>query len=105
MKNYLFLGGLFKLAYAYIDINVDSDYIADSLFYKRHIPVRFKDEMAREGDNYRIIFCRIPRKYRAAFEEALEEIKTKMILLGHNDYEEYCKNLFAEMGIADVSTD
>ena len=27
------------------------------------------------------------------FEEALEELKNKMDLLGHLDYEEYCMNI------------
>ena len=96
--NFLFFGGLFRLGYAYVDLNRDKDYAADSLFYKRKIPVRFQDEMARDGDPYRIIFCRIPRKFRKLFEEALEELKTKMSLLGHNDYEDYCRNLMKEIG-------
>ena len=96
--NYLFFGGKFKLKYAYVDLNVDSDYVADSLFYKREIPVSFKDEMVRDGDKYRIIFCKIPRKYKESFEEALKEIYTKMDLLGHTDYKEYCSKLMKEMG-------
>lgn len=95
--NYLFLGGFLKLGYAYIDLNVDSDYVADSLFYKRQIPVYFKDEMVRAGDKYRIIFCKISRRYRKQFEEALEELKSKMALLGHLDYEEYCNNFMKEL--------
>ena len=33
------------------------------------------------------------RKYRKQFEEALAEIPTKMSLLGHNDYDDYCDQL------------
>ena len=51
-------------------------YLADSLFYKRKIIVKFKDEMVREGDKYRIIFCTVHRNYQKDFEEALEELKT-----------------------------
>lgn len=88
--NYKKLGGIINKMYMYFDLNVDSGYLADSLFYRRKIPVRFKDEMTHEGDKYRVIFCTVRRKYQKEFEEALEELKTKMSLFGNNDYEEYC---------------
>jgi len=99
--NYYSFGGRFSQRYMYVDLNVDSGYAADSLFYKRKIPVKFKDEMVREGDKYRVIFCSIPKKFNRAFEEALEELKTKMCLLGHNDYEDYCESLMKELEDAD----
>ena len=99
--NYISMGGKFSQRYLYVDLNVNSGYAADSLFYKRKIPVKFKDEMFREGDKYRVIFCSIPKKFRRAFEEALEELKTKMCLLGHNDYEDYCESLMKELDEAD----
>ena len=95
MKHYLCLGGRFNIGYMYFDLNVDEGYVADSLFYKRNIPVKFKDELAREDDKYRVIFCKVKRKYIKDFEEALEELKTKMELLGYLDYEEYCNNIIA----------
>ena len=90
-------GGLLSKGYLYVDLNVNSGYVADSLFYKRKIPVTFKDEMVKEGDKYRVIFCKIPKKFCRAFEEALEELKTKMYLLGYNDYEDYSENLIREL--------
>ena len=99
--NYYSFGGLFFRRYMYVDLNVNSGYAADSLFYKRKIPVKFKDEMMREGDQYRLIFCKIPKRFCRAFEEALEELKTKMCLLGHNDYEEYCESVMKELEEAD----
>jgi hypothetical protein len=102
--NYLFFGGRFKLRYAYVDLNVDHDYIGDSLFYKKNIPVKFGNEYIREGDKYRVITCKIPRKYKDAFEDALKELETKMCLFGYNDYEEYCKNLMKELEAEKWST-
>ena len=95
--NYLFLGGLFYLNYAYVDLNADSGYVADSLFYRRKIPVRFREELARDGDKYRFIFCKIKKQHKKTFEEALEELKNKMCLLGHTDYEEYCDHMMKEI--------
>lgn len=100
MKNYICFDGLFFLSYMYFDLNTDSSYVADSLFYRRKIPVKYKDEMVRDGDKYRAVFCRIRRKYRDAFEEALGELSTKMSLLGHNDYDEYCGKTIAEISKA-----
>ena len=95
--NYICFGGKFNLKYMYVDIDRNYDYVADSLFYKRRIPVTFKDEMVKPGDKYRIIFCKIKKKYQKQFEEALEELKSKMHLLGYNDYEEYCERLMNEL--------
>ena len=95
--NYICFGGRFRLLYMYIDLNVDENYVADSLFYKRDIPVKFKDEWSKDEDKYRVIFCKVRKKYKAKFEEALEELKNKMALLGHIDYEDYCNDLFNQM--------
>ena len=95
--NYIKFNGIFGLRYMYVDINRDYDYVADILFYKRQIPVHFKDEMVKEGDKYRIIFCSIKKKYQKQFEEALEELKDKMHLLGYTDYEDYCERLMKEL--------
>lgn len=97
MKHYISLGGRFYAHYMYFDINTEEHYIADSLFYKRKIPVIFKGEMVRNGDKYIAVFCKIKRKYKDSFEKALEELKTKMELLGYLDYEEYCVNLIKQI--------
>lgn len=97
MKHYISLGGKFYAHYMYFDIDTDNHYIADSLFYKRKIPVIFRDEMNKPGDKYRAIFCKVKRKYKDDFEKALEELKTKMELLGHLDYQQYCEKVIKEL--------
>ena len=49
--------------------------------------------MARDGDKYRFIFCKIWSKDKQRFEEALAEIQNKMYLFGHNDYNDYCDHM------------
>ena len=93
IKPYLCFGGLFRLRYLYIDIDTNTNYVADSLFYQRKIPVKFLDEWARKDDKYRIVFCSIKKKYQKQFEEALDQIENKMLLLGYNDYGEYYHKL------------
>lgn len=94
---YLYLGSWLRVNYAYIDLNTDSDYVADSLFYRHKVRVGFMDEMVRDGEKYRVIFCRIRKKDREAFEKALAEIPNKMNLLGHTDYEAYCEDLMKKI--------
>ena len=96
-RHYLYLGGRFRANYAYIDLNTDSGYVADSLFYRRRIKVGFMEEMSRDDEKYRVIFCRIRKKDREVFEKALAEIPNKMNLLGHTDYEAYCDTLMKEL--------
>ncbi len=92
--NYLFLGrGLLYLQYAYVDLHINDKYVGDSLFYRHRVPVKFGPEAERDGDKYRIVFCKIRRKYREEFEKALGEISNKMCLLGHADYDTYCAML------------
>ena len=66
--NYLSFGGRFWLHYAYVDLNTDLDYVADSLFYRHKVPVKFGEEMTRTGDKYRVIFCKIRKEYKEEFE-------------------------------------
>jgi len=94
-RNFLRLGGIFRAGYAYVDLLDNDHYVADSLFFRRKIPVKFGDEMAKDGDKYRLVFCKIRRKDIESFEEALAEIRNKMSLLGHNDYDDYCRQLMA----------
>lgn len=96
-KNYIRLGGWLRKQYLYIDLHVNENFVADSLFYRRKIPVKFGDEMAKNGEKYRVIFCKVAKKYAKSFEEALDELITKMSLLGHNDYEDYCEKLIGQI--------
>ena len=97
MNYWRFKNSFGKANYMYVDLNVNSDYVADSLFYKRQITVYFKDEMVRDGDGYRMIFCKVRKKDVKAFEEAMRELVDKMNLLGHTDYLDYCTDLRKEL--------
>lgn len=91
MKNYLSFNGLFWLQYAYVDANTaDGKYVADSLFYRHKVPVKFGDEFEKDGEKYIMIFCKIRKKYKKAFEKALAEIPNKMDLMGFHDYRDFC---------------
>jgi len=94
MKNYICFGGRFRVKYAYIDTH---NYLAVSLFYKHKVSVRFKDEYAKDGENYRVIFCSIKQKDKENFEKALLELQNKMLICGQLDYENYCNEIMEWM--------
>lgn len=96
--NYLCFEGLFRTTFIYFDLNVNTDYMADSLFYKREIPVKFKKEYCRDGDRYRVITCSVRNKYTPLVKEALDKLTIKMNLLGYTDYEQFAAETIRMIG-------
>lgn len=92
MKNYWRMNdfSLFSVPYAYVD---HSSYLADQLFMQNKVTVKFKGEMGREDSPYCIIFCKVLKRDAERFEEALERLKDKMLLLGHGDYQDVCDEI------------
>lgn len=64
--------------------------LADQLFVQNKITMKFKGEMVKDGSAYCIVFCKVLKRDVARFEEALERLKDKMLLLGHKDYPAAC---------------
>ena len=89
MKNFWKMGdfSLFANSYFYVDHN---SYLADALFVQRKIAMKFKGEMVKEDSPYCIIFCKVLKRDVQKFEDALEKLKAKMLLLGYTDYDEVC---------------
>ena len=89
MKNFWKMGNfsLFAIPYVYVDHN---SYLADSLFAQRKIAMKFKGEMTKIDSPYCIIFCKVLKRDAPKFEDALEKLKEKMLLLGHKDYMGVC---------------
>lgn len=92
--NYMLLGKRFHLHYAYIDTE---NYLADSLLNKNDVSVIYGQEYGKEGEKYVILFCKVKRSQKARFERSMLELRNKMLLCGHNDYEEFCKEIFRGM--------
>ena len=92
MKNYWKLEGfsLFAIPYVYVDHN---SYLADSLFAQRKIIMKFKEEMVRTDSPYCVIFCKVLKRDVQKFEDVLEKLKAKMLLLEHNDYGDVCNEI------------
>lgn len=80
--------------YCFVDTG---EYLADGIFYKNRITVRFGAEFVREGTSYRFIFCKIRKKDRSIFLQSMEELKKKMLLTGNVDYERFCEKITMSM--------
>lgn len=92
IKNFWKMSGfnLFTVPYAYVD---HSSYQADSLLVRCKVKVKYQKEMVRENSAYCIIFCKVLKRDTQRFEEALEKLKDKMLLLGYRNYAKECEEI------------
>lgn len=78
--------------YYYIFLDTDR-YMAEQLFIKHGINVKFGSEFVREDTPYRFICCKIKKRAEQQFLDALKEMDTKAVLLGYHEYDKYCNAL------------
>lgn len=92
MKNYVELYNRFawRKSFMYVDTE---DYNADQLFIQHKVRVRFKCEYGKKKCNYIMIFASCRKSDWDKAKAALEELPNKMLIMGHNDYEDYCEGL------------
>ena len=67
------------------------------LFNFYHVDVTVENVFGNEDEKYRIILCRIPRNQREAFLKAVALIPGLMDYTGHTDYEDFCRNVMADI--------
>ena len=80
--------------FAYLDV---AEYLADNLFAKHQVTVRFGEEWSTPDSEYRIILCRVRKRDTRRFLDALEELPKKMLICGYADYPAYVERLFEKM--------
>ena len=49
-------------------------------------------EFHKEGERYCFIYCKVRKDDAIRFELAMEKLKSKMLVCGYNDYEEWGEN-------------
>ena len=62
------------------------EYLADQLFIRHKVRIRFGDEFTKPGSPYRAIFCYVRKRDVPKFLAALEELKNSMCIFGYTDY-------------------
>jgi len=60
------------------------------------VHVKYGKEFAGKGSDYRVIFCKVKKSDEQNFLKALHELKNKMLLMGHTDYEQAYGSLFGD---------
>lgn len=95
MENYIKLKNkhIFSVSFAYLDTD---GYLADELFIKHKVHVKYGKEFAGKGSDYRVIFCKVKKSDEQNFLKAIHELKNKMLLMGHTDYEQAYGSLFGD---------
>ena len=91
MSNYICLTSS-KLSrykqYMYVDCK---NYLADDLFIKNKITVKFEGDFKKDNADYIFVYCKVKKKDHDKFIKTLGELKNKMLIMGHSDYESFCE--------------
>lgn len=87
MQNYIGLGkGLLSSWQHYVYLDTE-DLLAKSLIRRHKVRVKVDGIMTKEGEKYRLVSLKVLKKDEPKFLQAMEELKGKMLLFGHLDYE------------------
>ena len=78
----------FKFKFAYFDLK--DDYLADKIFFDNKLTVIFGREYHKDNEKYALVCCTIRRRDLNKFVKSMEELEKKALLLGHNDYIDFC---------------
>jgi len=93
MDNCLTLGKGFlglRTRFAFCD---DDNHSSVSLFNRNRVRITPKGSWIKDGVKYRIVLCSVRTKDVPLFRKAMEELKTKMLLIGNTDYEAFCEEI------------
>lgn len=81
----------FRQMYAYLDT---SDCLADQLFIKEKVRVKFKYDFVHTSGRFLCVFVTCWKKDVESVECALSQLKRKVLLCGHvTDYQDMCQRI------------
>ena len=83
-----------SIRYKYFCFIDTKEYLADALFIKNRVRVWFQKEAHKSNTDFIVVFCKVKKCDTKKFLETLEELKKKMILLGHSGYQNFCKEFY-----------
>ena len=87
MRNYILYGKTRfakHLLCAFLDV---PEALATSVLLKHDVRAKFVHLLTREDTDYVLVQMKIHRNDRQKFLDAMEDLKTKMLICGHPDYE------------------
>ena len=83
---------LFFRSYLYVE---STDYISASLFSKYRVRVSGIREMAKPGETYHYIICKVRRRDEEKFLTALSELSRLLLVRGETEYPAACREMLA----------
>ena len=89
MKNYISLGKTTLgnwVRYLFLDTE---DFLVKSLIIRHMIHVKTECVLSRKDEEYQFVLMKVQKKDEQLFLRAMEELKGKMLLFGHRDYESH----------------
>lgn len=86
--------------FCYIDTG---EYLADTIFIKHGIKVHHEMECDHPDTPYHIIICYVRKQDTGKFNDAMRELKDKMIICGHTDYAKACSDIWKILQDAGVN--
>ena len=97
VKNYLNLNK-FSFRYNYYAFVDTTEYLADAIFAKNKLTVRFMNKEMRKPDtDYVVVFCKVKKKDAHIFRASMGELEQKMVLMGYSDYSDFSITSFADI--------
>ena len=79
-----------QIKYMYIDKNPP---IADRIFERRRIPVKYLYDFENEGIKYLCTFISVNKKYKEEFEDCMEELARNILISGGRNYGKICDEI------------
>ena len=53
--------------------------------------MNFEGDFTKDDSDYLFVYCKVKKKDHDKFIETLGELKNKMLIMGHSDYESFCE--------------
>ena len=89
MKNYIKLGKSSLSSWEhYVFLDTD-DILAESLMNRHMVRREIEGVFGMDNEEYRMISVKVWKKDELRFLQSMEELKGKMLLFGHMDYESH----------------
>ena len=87
------------IRYVYLDTD---EMLAESLFFRHMIHTKLELILGKKEQNelYRVVVLKVRKRDEQKFLQTMEELKNKMLLCGHPDYESHGGEMFDELRTA-----
>lgn len=80
----------FRVYFFYVDCK---EKLADDVFIENELTVYFHGDYYNKESKYMWVSCSVKRRDVSKFEECMERLHDKVLILGYTDYDEFCEGV------------